>query len=728
MECPHWIHQSLHRLDKIRGNEKEIKCDDCEDLGTPFVWVCIHPECKYIGCGRNQKAHSLEHFQRTSEEQTQVDQIHSICVNTSSGLGWCYLCDRELPPAAQEEIFAEMGFDVNGDDELEVKKESQEEEKKMTGTVGLGNLGNTCYLNATLQSLVHLPPLKRLFLHGSQIITERRRSPTSSKIPKDLLTKSFTRLWTMLWAPSNYKSVAPKETLQALRLVSRSLFGGYAQQDAHEALRTIIDQLHTELAGSSAYSTENNSSVVSDIFEGMLQSSVTCQTCQYVSVTREKFFDVSLSIPTQKKTQEPKGWWDYLGSFVWSGFSETDLSECFSEFISAEDLKSENKYMCEKCKQLRPAKKQISFLSFQPSLENNTPRSKNAMKQYRFNILPPVLTIHLKRFRYDAYFAGKIGNSVKFPIDKFSLAPFCVEPADANEKRELAENSNYELMAIINHRGGMGGGHYVAYARAGRSSSRWFEFDDSYVSEVSIDKVKSVEAYILFYQRLPSPTKIAILNHYRKIKLSSRNKQKEVYISRDWFYQWKYSDVDMGPITHPVMCSHSMINPRFQLENQLERYLKKIPENCWNYLCEEYGGPELVIRNLDICPKCQEEKDVLDERRKRENDQVTKLDSDFKKGQNIYLVPSLWLTQWLRFVDGGPLPPQLDTSVLLSHGNLNLKLQVEKDYTKISPQVWNFFQSIYGGDAVVLKPSVDQDEDETSSETESEESEHEEVE
>lgn len=37
----------------------------------------------------------------------------------------------------------------------------------------------------------------------------------------------------------------------------------------------------------------------------------------------------------------------------------------------------------------------------------------------------------------------------------------------------------YELYAISNHYGGLGGGHYTAFAK---NNGQWYEFDDSRVS------------------------------------------------------------------------------------------------------------------------------------------------------------------------------------------------------------------------------------------------------
>jgi ubiquitin carboxyl-terminal hydrolase 4/11/15 len=41
----------------------------------------------------------------------------------------------------------------------------------------------------------------------------------------------------------------------------------------------------------------------------------------------------------------------------------------------------------------------------------------------------------------------------------------------------------YELYGVVNHYGTMGGGHYTAYCK-NFLNNKWYEFDDSRVSEV----------------------------------------------------------------------------------------------------------------------------------------------------------------------------------------------------------------------------------------------------
>lgn len=64
----------------------------------------------------------------------------------------------------------------------------------------------------------------------------------------------------------------------------------------------------------------------------------------------------------------------------------------------------------------------------------------------------------------------------------------------------------YDLFAVSNHYGGMGGGHYTAYAK-NPFYNRWFEFNDSTASESSGKEVVSRAAYVLFYKKREKTSK-----------------------------------------------------------------------------------------------------------------------------------------------------------------------------------------------------------------------------
>ena len=162
-------------------------------------------------------------------------------------------------------------------------------------------------------------------------------------------------------------------------------------------------------------------SVISDVFDGKLNSSVQCLTCDRVSTTTETFQDLSLSIPTHEAlansrlgklspsaassttslvssgvgSESGSGWFSWIWSWMSEWFYGPDISlqDCLAYFFSADELKGDNMYSCEKCKKLR-----------------------NGLKYSRVTVLPETLTIHLKRFRHEFAFSSKISSKVTFPL------------------------------------------------------------------------------------------------------------------------------------------------------------------------------------------------------------------------------------------------------------------------------------------------------------------------
>jgi ubiquitin carboxyl-terminal hydrolase 4/11/15 len=104
--------------------------------------------------------------------------------------------------------------------------------------------------------------------------------------------------------------------------------------------------------------------------------------------------------------------------------------------------------------------------------------------------LPKVLIIHLKRFSYSRFWRDKLDTLVDFPLNGL----------DMNEviKGPKKEGQLYDLVAVANHYGGLGGGHYTAYAK-NKETSAWHYYDDSNVSVANEANVISKAAYVLFY-------------------------------------------------------------------------------------------------------------------------------------------------------------------------------------------------------------------------------------
>ncbi|XP_041072287.1 ubiquitin carboxyl-terminal hydrolase 15-like isoform X1 [Carcharodon carcharias] len=145
------------------------------------------------------------------------------------------------------------------------------------------------------------------------------------------------------------------------------------------------------------------------------------------------------------------------------------LKDCIELFTTKEKLGVEDPWYCPNCKQHQQATKKLDLWS-----------------------LPPVLVVHLKRFSYSRYWRDKLDTLVDFPISDLDMSEFLINPN--------AGRCEYNLIAVSNHYGGMGGGHYTAFAK-NKDDNKWYYFDDTSVSSATEDQIVSKAAYVLFYQR-----------------------------------------------------------------------------------------------------------------------------------------------------------------------------------------------------------------------------------
>lgn len=147
------------------------------------------------------------------------------------------------------------------------------------------------------------------------------------------------------------------------------------------------------------------------------------------------------------------------------------IMDCIEKYCELEQLDESDMWYCNKCKEHVRAWKQVSL--------------------YR---TPPILIVHLKRFHYSSTTnrRDKIDTLIDFPLSGLDLSGIV--------KQESGSEPIYDCYAVSNHFGGLGGGHYTAYARA--DDGVWRNFDDSRVtSDVDESEVVSSAAYCLFYKR-----------------------------------------------------------------------------------------------------------------------------------------------------------------------------------------------------------------------------------
>ena len=139
-------------------------------------------------------------------------------------------------------------------------------------------------------------------------------------------------------------------------------------------------------------------------------------------------------------------------------------------FCSEESLEKGNEWMCGKCK-----------------------KRVNATKRLSIYYLPRLLIICIKRFSGSGSYYSKNGDLIDFPLENLDMEKYICENApDKNF-------SKYDLFAVSQHYGGTDGGHYTAICK--NVDGKWYNYDDSQVTEASPSQVVSSAAYVLFYRR-----------------------------------------------------------------------------------------------------------------------------------------------------------------------------------------------------------------------------------
>ena len=254
---------------------------------------------------------------------------------------------------------------------------------------GLKNLGNTCFMNSVLQCLSHTLPLRQFYVSDEykQFLNNRGD-----------LSDAFKLVMAELWGTTLRYYIAPRELKRQVGIVAPR-FIGYNQQDAHEFIRFLLNELHEEINRASVEGRKSpadnetlieacaryltwEDSRISELFCGMLRSDVCCSVCSNQSTVYTPFMDIVLPIP--EREQRPF----YLQYFSYN--PAVHLTKCLKMLITKETLDEEERLYCNKCMKLTKSTKQLSIVK-----------------------LPRFLVIQLNRFSYYPE-RTKLSTHVKF--------------------------------------------------------------------------------------------------------------------------------------------------------------------------------------------------------------------------------------------------------------------------------------------------------------------------
>eukprot|EP01080_Neovahlkampfia_damariscottae_P005080 gene5080-8680_t len=324
--------------------------------------------------------------------------------------------------------------------------------------VGLSNQGATCYLNSLIQTLMMTPEFRQKLYQWNY----------EPQIHGEDELKCIPLQLQILFASLQCGERNYYETKDLTSSFGWSSRDSFIQQDVQELCRVLFDALDKTLSNG------GKGTPISDMYRGnytdYIKTAPTHKGEYFERSHKADFLDLQLSISDSKS-----------------------IEESLHKYQEPETLDGENQWRCEELGNIKV----------------------DAIKGFKFNEFPYILTLQLERFGYHPihFYRIKYSHSVSFP--------FKIDMNEFLETKSI-EPIYYELYSVLIHSGGAESGHYYAYIKD-FEENKWYNFNDSTVEEIDEEKVKemfggnedkiekygktrvtSTNAYMLMYRKIDS--------------------------------------------------------------------------------------------------------------------------------------------------------------------------------------------------------------------------------
>jgi len=327
------------------------------------------------------------------------------------------------------------------------------------GLTGLVNLGNTCYVNTAVQVIGNMHSLNKNindFIKNKQFINDK----------SCLFLKEWNDLRLLMW--NKNVVISPNRFKRAIEVVSNqkknNLFNGFEQNDAIEFLMFLINIFHDTLKIKNYTNFPKKVTILKERFDNFNN---------FFNKIHEEYSQIDALWTIYCKVEYIEINTNKILATCYENMYSIDLAltrltldECLDDFFKPEELnkKNDNQYF-----------------------DDNDKTYKDVVKKTHLFHSSEYLIIQLKRWNFNLKKNQRIIHYD--PINSLNISRL-----QENNKSDL----KYELFAIINHSGNVGGGHYTANIKNG--NGKWYNYNDTMIKELPVNKIIGNKNYCLIYR------------------------------------------------------------------------------------------------------------------------------------------------------------------------------------------------------------------------------------
>ena len=342
----------------------------------------------------------------------------------------------------------------------------------MNNINGFINLGNTCYLNSTLQIIFSIKEIQQYFVE-KKFLDELNTNLKKVDFKKNINVKNnilfIQNFYTLIrdYCQNNNKTITPQKLLKSIQSLNND-FEGFNQHDSQEILLLILDIIHENLK----YDIDINyqGTPKNDTDKLVIESiDALSKILNYkYSIVNELFFGMYYY---QYKSIE-KNSLDMIVSKKFEHFNNLTLEFNGNNLIENLDIFFKNELL-------------------DTELYHDESKKKyKVSKNIKIVNSPKYLFITLKKYNN---FNKKHNNQYTFPLFNLDFSKYCL----GYDQYEC----NYDLLGAICHQGNLDYGHYYTILN---NNNTWYTLNDDNISIFNIEKNKDRlynDAYVLLYMK-----------------------------------------------------------------------------------------------------------------------------------------------------------------------------------------------------------------------------------